>query len=296
MKNLETTTYTFDRRTFLTGIGLSLSAAAIAGYGSHEMPSPQVTLTTGEEKFAPPLVPPAPEKVDVRLELEQAWHEIIRTRSGRIDVALFDSATGQTSRASSPDAGKFKTASIIKLAILEKLLMDEPDWVRDNASYIRPMITVSDNGVAQNLWVRINRNGNEMQEFFKLIGAGETEAGPGGNLFSTMTNATDQLMVVNNVAYAAHMRPEDAAFAKDLLHQVVPGQRWGVTGGVPGDVTVELKNGWVDERRHSIGHVSGQGVDYTIAVLTDDGPGAGEDMKTIELLSAKAWQIMRSAV
>jgi len=280
-----------DRRRFLAGIGL-LSAMAITGCQA-EASSAQIVLAS-DEKFLPPLAPPAPETRDARGDLQQAWQEIIDDRAGRIDIAAFNSATGQISRASNTNE-KFKTASIIKLSILEKLLMDQPDWARSNVSYISPMITLSDNTVASALWSRVGGTG-EMQAFFNSIGAGGIIAGGyDGGLFSTLTTATDQLAVVNNAAYAAHMRPEDAEFARNLLRQVTPGQRWGVTGGVPTGVSVELKNGWVDERRHSIGHVNGQGIDYTIAVLTDDGPGAGYDTETIELLSAKTWQIMSGA-
>ncbi len=295
MKHFENTANLTDRRTFLRGIGI-LSAVALTGCSHNAIGAspPQVRLAS-DEQLMPPLVPPSPERADVHLELEQAWQEIIDGRPGRIDTALYDSSTGQISHASSPNAGRFKTASIIKLAILEKLLMDQPDYVRDNIDMISPMITVSDNIVAQKMWDHLGGS-PVMQEFFNTIGAGETISGPDGNLFSTATTAAEQLMVINNAAYSAHMRPDDAALVRDLLRQVAPDQRWGVSGGVPSDVIVELKNGWVDERRNSIGHISGHGIDYTLAVLTDEGPDASTDIETIELLSAKAWQMMSQRI
>ncbi|MFZ2544932.1 MAG: serine hydrolase [Candidatus Saccharimonadales bacterium] len=295
MKNYEVADRTFDRRKFITAAGLSMIALAGCANNVSAEQKPSTSLISTEI----PLAPPTPEMRDVKPELERAWSDIIHGnqekpgRRGRIDIAVFDSKTGQISNASSNDSGRFKTASIIKLSILEKLLMDQPDWVRQNIDYLRPMITLSDNTIAQKEWSKINKNGNEMQEFFNTIGAPGIIAGPGGNLFSTLTTATEQLAVVNNFAYSTHMRPEDSALTRDLLHQVVPSQRWGVTGGVPSNVMVELKNGWVGERRNSIGHVSGEGVDYTIAALTDDGGSDAYDIETIEQLSAATWQIMR---
>ena len=273
----------------MAGIALNISGSTNAEA------EPSIPVAPIVQEVVPiPLAPPSPEIYDVKPELERVWQETISKRAGRIDIAVFNNATGNISHAGNSEGNPFKTASIIKLAILERLLMVDPVWARENESYIRPMITQSDNGIATALWTKVGGT-ESMQEFFNQVGAPGTIASGGGGLFNTMTTAVDQVMVAKAAAYPNPLRPEDVEFTKNLLHQVVPDQRWGISGGVPGDVLVESKNGWVDERRNSIGHVSGQGVDYTIAVLTDDGPGAAYDMDTIEQLSAATWQIMRAA-
>ena len=61
----------------------------------------------------------------------------------------------------------------------------------------------------------------------------------------------------------------------EFMENVTPGQRWGVTGGVPPQAMVALKNGWLplnsartDWQINSIGWVKGSGRDYLMAVLT----------------------------
>ena len=66
---------------------------------------------------------------------------------------------------------------------------------------------------------------------------------------------------------------EGRTYARKLMSSVDPSQDWGVSAGPGKGVSVELKNGWLPRGRHgwavhSVGHVSGQGRDYLIAVLT----------------------------
>jgi hypothetical protein len=67
---------------------------------------------------------------------------------------------------------------------------------------------------------------------------------------------------------------------------------------VPAGVTVQLKNGWLADAGNtstdgwninSIGHVHGDGVNYTIAVLTDNNNTEQDGINTIQALSADAW-------
>ncbi len=58
------------------------------------------------------------------------------------------------------------------------------------------------------------------------------------------------------------------------MEHITPDQDWGVSGGVPHNVTVALKNGWLPTGEYgsweinSIGWVRGDRRDYLIAVLT----------------------------
>jgi hypothetical protein len=79
-----------------------------------------------------------------------------------------------------------------------------------------------------------------------------------------------------------------------FLRGVVGSQHWGVSGGVPTNIAVELKNGWLPYDGgwviNSIGHVYGDGRDYVMAVYTRDSPSMAAGIATIEGLSTLAWQ------
>src|SRR6202000_1999648 len=69
------------------------------------------------------------------------------------------------------------------------------------------------------------------------------------------------------------------SYALSLMENVTADQRWGVSGGVPAQATVALKNGWLpldsaqrDWQVNSVGYVSGRGRDYLMAVLSTGNP------------------------
>ncbi len=84
-----------------------------------------------------------------------------------------------------------------------------------------------------------------------------------------------------------------------LMENVTPGQRWGVSGGVPAHATVALKNGWLplnpagtDWQVNGMGWISGSGRDYLIAVLGTGNPTEQYGIGSIEGLSAMVWAAM----
>ena len=104
---------------------------------------------------------------------------------------------------------------------------------------------------------------------------------------------------MNEVAYPGKLLTAvSAAQANNLMDHVETDQQWGVSGGVPAGVSVELKNGWLPNSEvdgtsgwnvNSIGHVHGNGVDYTIAVLTNGDKTEQDGINTIQALSTVAW-------
>lgn len=83
------------------------------------------------------------------------------------------------------------------------------------------------------------------------------------------------------------------------MENVTPSQRWGVSGGVPPQATVALKNGWLpldsagdDWQVNSVGWISGRGRDYLLAVLTTGNPTEQYGIDTIDRLAALVWQHM----
>ena len=120
-------------------------------------------------------------------------------------------------------------------------------------------------------------------------------AWPGWGL--TTTTPTDQIALLRElVGPSTLLTDAQRDNVLQLMENVTPSQRWGVTGGVPRPATVALKNGWLplngartDWQINSIGWVSGSGRDYLMAVLTTGNPTEQYGIDTINQLSAIVW-------
>ena len=254
------------------------------------------------------------QKVNVQNELEAAWKKVLQATppDGDVNIAVYDHATGATATYSNAASTyTFNTASIVKLSILETTLWQDQQQglsglTSAQLTQAEPMIENSDNDAATDLWNMIGGT-SAVNAFFQKIGATNSTAGTQGLWGLTQTTAPDQLKVVNEVAYPSKgtlLTPASAAQANSLMDQVESDQRWGVTGGVPSGVSVELKNGWLDDAGNtstdgwninSIGHVHGDGVDYTIAVLTDNDNTMQDGVNTIQSLSTATWNTLNAA-
>lgn len=78
------------------------------------------------------------------------------------------------------------------------------------------------------------------------------------------------------------------------MGDVIPEQAWGV-GSVPASASAQVKNGWLPlatsgSRRktwriNSIGHVTGGGRDYTMAMLSTNGRSMDSGIATLDRVS-----------
>jgi Beta-lactamase enzyme family len=231
-------------------------------------------------------------------------------RAGAVLAAVYDVSTGQSWRLGGGPAQP--EASVVKLDILETLLARQAGSALSpgEQSLSQSMIEDSDNDAATSLWYEAGGAPG--------IGAYNDRAGltrttpsrcvtcagfswPGWGL--TTTVPYDQLSLLKQLI-APGPRPllsdAERSYALSLMENVAPDQRWGVSGGVPGGVTVALKNGWLplnhantDWQVNSIGWVSGGGRDYLIAVLTTGNPSEQYGIDTINALSSVIWTAMR---
>jgi hypothetical protein len=232
------------------------------------------------------------------------------SRSGSVLAAVYDVRTGQSWRLG--DGQPQAEASVVKLDILETLLARNgtaalPAGERDLA---QTMIEDSDNDAATSLW-DADDGAAGLTAYNERAGLTKTApslcvtcagfAWPGWGL--TTTVPSDQLTLLKQlVVPGAHplLSAAQRSYALSLMENVTSGQRWGVSGGVPADVTVALKNGWLpldgadtNWQVNSVGWVSGEGRDYLIAVLTTGNPTEQYGIDTINALSARIWSAMR---
>jgi hypothetical protein len=232
-------------------------------------------------------------------------------RAGTVLAAVYDIGTGRTWRLGQgqPQA----EASVVKLDVLETLLaehgQDDGAGLSDSDRLLtEQMIEYSDNDAATSLWYEVG-GAARISSFNARAGLTRTAPSscvvcpgfswPGWGL--TTTTPDDQLALLRQlVAPSPLLTGAERDYALSLMEDVTPAQRWGISGGVPAQVTVALKNGWLplpgadgDWQVNSVGWISGQGRNYLIAVLTTGNPSAQYGVDTIGQLAAMVWQGMR---
>jgi hypothetical protein len=200
--------------------------------------------------------------------------------------------TGETWSSSNTS---YDTASIIKVSILEALVLRAQEAGRgltsDEYATAKKMISVSDNDAATKLW-KANGSQAGMKAFFSRIGATSTTANVQWGL--TQTTAADQVAIVGLYAYANDILTDKSRqVIQDLMKTVVSSQHWGVSAGVDGGSSVQLKNGWLPRNGkwdiNSIGHVDVNGHDYVVAILSKGSASQAYGIATVEGLSRLVW-------
>jgi beta-lactamase class A len=226
-------------------------------------------------------------------------------RSGTVSVAVYDLATHQTWTTGHSGRAQDE-ASVVKVEILEALLARHPAGLTSaQRALAGQMIEDSDNDAATALW-DADGGAAGIRAFDKRIGlTGTTPSAcvqcadfpwPGWGL--TTTTPQDQVTLLRELMSSRSVLSAAARkFALRLMQDVTPDQRWGISGGVPRQAKVALKDGWLpldaadtDWQINSIGWVSGLGRNYLIAVLSTGNPSEAYGISTIDEVSAIIWR------
>ena len=252
---------------------------------------------------------PAPLHLRHRDPLAAAAASYVSTRSGTVLAAVYDIGTGQTWRLGrgQPQA----EASVVKLDVLETLLAERGDSPTGpsatDQSLAQQMIEDSDNAAATRLWHAVG-GAASIRSFNAAVGLTHTSPSPcvdcpgfpwpGWGL--TTTTPTDQIPLLRELVEPnALLAAAERSYALSLMENVTQSQRWGITGGVPHQATVALKNGWLpldsagtNWQINSVGWISGGRADYLMAVLTTGNPTEQYGIDTINGLAAIVWRDM----
>jgi Beta-lactamase enzyme family len=279
----------------------SAPAAASGGAPHHAAAAPASASVSASVSASPSATAPRPDPFGA------AAAAFLGGRSGTVLAAVYNVRTHQTWTVGGglPQ----DEASIVKLDILETLLAQREKSGSGlsgaDSSLAQSMIEDSDNNAATDLWDAVG-GGTGIGSFNSDAGLAETTPSgcvvcpgfpwPGWGL--TKTVPADQLALLREIVEPSTLlTAADRSYARGLMENVTPSQRWGVSGGVPATVTVALKNGWLplngsdtDWQVNSIGWVSGQGRDYLVAVLTTGNSTEQHGIDTINGLSAILWQ------
>ncbi|MBO0837788.1 MAG: serine hydrolase, partial [Actinobacteria bacterium] len=200
--------------------------------------------------------------------------------------------------------------SVVKLEILEAVLNQRT--VRRTVLSLTeqkltpPMIELNDTNASTTLWRDVG-GGKGMRAFDHAAHLAHTtpsnclqcrgSSWPGWGL--TTTTPQDQITLLRQLVQPnGVLDKNDRKYALFMLEHVTSSQRWGVSGGVPGGVTVALKNGWrplkgkSDWQVNSVGWVSGDGRNYLMAVLSTGNPSERYGIDTLNHLGAMAWKAL----
>jgi hypothetical protein len=258
----------------------------------------------------------------------------LASRKGVVRVALYDHNTNTTYLLSTGNDTQY-TASIVKVDILAKWLHNYqhegvkiPDGIPYSIQYLaQRMIENSDNAAATGLFY-FGGGCRTLTAFNELFPLPHTTVGCQTPTYygwgNTTTTAADQVELMRIIAYGGQdhiVGSEARAYELQLMQNVEPDQRFGISCGPFGDVcdppdyatpkpgvTVALKNGWktlptctkpIEKcpwQVNSMGWVAGEGRNYVLAVLTTNDPvgtgnlyGFNYGISTIQGISKLIW-------
>jgi beta-lactamase class A len=200
---------------------------------------------------------------------------------------------------------------VVKLDVLETLLAEQgggsTGLPATNQSLAQQMIEDSDNAAATSLWYDVG-GAASIRSFNAAPGLTHTSPSscvdcpgfrwPGWGL--TTTTPTDQISLLRELVEPnVLLTSAERSYALSLMENVTPSQRWGISGGVPPQATVALKNGWLpldstgtDWQINSVGWISGRRTGYLMAVLATGNPTEQYGIDTINGLAAIVWKDM----
>jgi beta-lactamase class A len=276
--------------------------AAAAGSGSSSSGPLTATVSAAASSQAARPAPSAAPGGDL---LGAAAAAYIAGRAGAVLAAVYDLRTGRTWQIGRGQPQH--EASMVKVDVLATLLAEQggTGLSASDQALAQEMIEDSDNDAATSLWYAAG-GASSIRSFNTTAGLTDTVPSscvncpgfpwPGWGLTTTVPG--DQLALLRTLVEPNSLLTNaERGYALSLMENVTPAQRWGVSGGVPADVTVALKNGWLplnsansDWQVNSEGWVSGSGRDYLIAVLTTGNPSEQYGIDTINQLAAMVWR------
>jgi len=252
-------------------------------------PSPAGTPPAARAAAAPRICT-SPTQPALAAALSRQIARALRGTEATVGIAVEDSDAGFRCRYHQWQ--EFHSASVIKVITLGALLYQAQQEHESLGSYedalATSMITESDNDAQDELWNDIGMSG--LQAFVNAAGMNHTWLGQDDYWGLTEVNAHDelrllQLLITHNPVLNAASRH----YALGLMADVVSYQRWGVSAGAPPEMTVHIKNGWLQDPDlwdiNSIGDFTHNNLDYSIAILTSNDPDMAYGVDTVEAIA-----------
>ncbi|HWS38354.1 MAG TPA: serine hydrolase [Actinoplanes sp.] len=204
-------------------------------------------------------------------------------------VAVFDNKTGETYAFRGDE--KYETASIVKVQVLACLLMTAQDDDRKVTSSEKAladkMIRYSDNAATSSLFAKVGRY-TGLGACNKRLGLTQTKVSSSWGL--TKTTVKDQVKLLAAIEDKdGELDATSRAYAHKLMTTVATDQDWGVPAVAEEGEEAAVKNGWLQRSTESnlwiintVGHVTGDETDVSIAVLSHTNKTMDNGIKLVE--------------
>jgi beta-lactamase class A len=281
-------------RTVLTTVATTaiLAGVGMIGWGLRDSPS-----LADAVRVAPPTPSPTGPSPEELARIERRKREAALTRAleayaktaPEFSVSVLDNRTGRLYAYRGRE--KYETASVIKVDILAALLLDAQDAQRKltstELSLARQMIRASDNDATTQLFDVIGRTGGLSRANRRL---GLTTTTVNGSWGLTRTTVTDQATLLGRlVSDDSPLDPASRKLALGLMGAVETDQRWGVSAAADPGEKAAVKNGWLPRDTeggrwiiNSVGRITGDGVDVSLAVLSHGHGSMESGIDTVE--------------
>jgi Beta-lactamase enzyme family len=200
-------------------------------------------------------------------------------------------------------------ASVSKVAIMvtvmDRAIQQGRDLTDRERGLLEPMITVSDNDAATALWADLG-GGETVDSYLASIGLTHIQANPKDYWGASLAPPREVALLLADLGRGQILDEPMRSTAVDLLTRVEPGQRWGVTAGIPDQpppgTVIGIKDGWY-QTAYGWWWVNSAGVivpsdahpAYAIAVLTKHQPSFGYGVETIEGIAARIHAALHGA-
>jgi beta-lactamase class A len=196
-----------------------------------------------------------------------------------VSIEAVDLTTGATYRYGATSG--MRTGSIVKLYILETVLLRHQKagtkLGEEERELATRMIENSDNDAATALWNEIGGSAG-LRKAAAELGVRNTVFDPEGRWGLTQTDAPDFIALLRNLTSARALNTASRKYILELMEDVEPDQRWGVSAAADKGSTVRLKNGWLaTDHDHdlwlvnSVGVITAHGDKVIVAVMTQHG-------------------------
>ena len=222
------------------------------------------------------------------------WESLINGYQGHhIMIAVQSQKTGNIHEYTNTPGYRLITASTVKVAVLAQLLHNTNGNLSGYQQRLTSnMIRNSDNGATTTLINNYLGGTAGMQAIYSALGMDQTVPGANGHWEQTLTTATDQLKLLNEIFIKSHsnyLNDNSRNYIKALMSSVNPSQTWGISAG---SSQYYIKNGWSALVApwpwfvNSIGFIPGTNNNgYTIAVYTDNNSPMSVGVNMIESLA-----------
>ena len=238
-----------------------------------------------------------------RAERERALNAALRKYAATVpefSVAVLDRRTGR--KYSFRGTERYETASVVKVQVLACLLLTAQDAGRDltatELALAKRMIRLSDNDATTSLFSKLGRAA-AVGRCNKRLGLTQTRVNGAWGL--TRTTVDDQVKLLAELVDTKG--PLDAGSRKlafTLMNTVDDSQDWGVPAAARKGEEFTVKNGWLARSTenyrwiiNSVGRVTGDGTDVSIAVLSHNNGTMSSGIAVVEKAAKLTRQYLR---